>query len=351
MALLEVSDLHVGFESRRGIGPWANRSILRAVDGIDLTVDRGEAIGVVGESGCGKSTLARAIVGLTEPTSGQILLDGIALNARRERADRRRIQMVFQDPSSSLNPQVPIGRMLVELLEVNGLASGAAAKARAAELLELVQLPASLLDRYPRRLSGGQRQRVGIARAIALDADVIVADEPVAALDVSVQAAVLNLLNDLRRRLGLAIVFISHDLGVVRHVCDRVAVVYLGRVVEEADRTEIFERPKHPYTQALINAVPTITSTPARLVGLTRRTTRPADRPTGCSFRLRCPSAIDRCSVDDPQSTARAVTGSPAMSSRSTRSAPTAGSASDTRQQAAFTHRSRGRPSPAAQHR
>jgi oligopeptide/dipeptide ABC transporter ATP-binding protein len=301
MPLLEVRDLHVGFESRRGVGPWASRSTLRAVDGIDLTVDRGEAIGVVGESGCGKSTLARTIVGLTAPTSGQILLDGIPLSADRKRADRRRIQMVFQDPSSSLNPQVPIGRMLVELLEVNGLASGAAAKARAEELLNLVQLPASLLDRYPRRLSGGQRQRVGIARAIALDADVIVADEPVAALDVSVQAAVLNLLNDLRRRLGLAIVFISHDLGVVRHVCDRVAVVYLGRVVEEADRTEIFERPKHPYTKALINAVPTITST--RRPGssaLPGEPPSPADRPTGCSFRLRCPVAIDRCSVDDP---------------------------------------------------
>lgn len=299
--LLDIQDLRVEFRSRRGFGPWGSESCLRAVDGVDLAVAQGSAIGVVGESGCGKSTFARAITGLVPMATGTIILDGSPLPEKRSQEQLRRIQMVFQDPSSSLNPQITVGAMLRELLTVNHITAGGSPDERVRELLDLVQLPAAFADRYPRRLSGGQRQRVGIARALALDPDIIVADEPVAALDVSVQAAILNLLNGLRSQLGLTLIFISHDLGVVRHVCDQVAVLYLGRIVELADSTTIFEDPKHPYTKALIRAVPLIEGDqrPGQS-GLQGEPPSPANRPSGCAFRQRCPAAVDRCASDDP---------------------------------------------------
>ena len=301
MTLLQVRDLKVQFSSRKGLGHPAAASTVRAVDGVDLEIGRGESLGIVVESGCGKSTLARSIAGLIAPTSGEILLDGAPLPAKRDRATCRKIQMVFQDPASSLNPQRTIGRTLEQLLLVNELAQGATARQRVSELLDMVQLSRSTADQYPRRLSGGQRQRAAIARALALQPEIVVADEPVAALDVSVQAAILNLLNDLRRDLGLTLLFISHDLGVVQHVCDRVAVLYLGRIVEQTDQRTVFDQPRHPYTQALIRAVPIINGDqlPGRSA-LPGDPPSPANRPAGCAFRQRCPVAIERCAVDDP---------------------------------------------------
>ncbi|SFR68912.1 oligopeptide transport system ATP-binding protein [Agromyces sp. CF514] len=230
--------------------------VLHALDGVDLVVERGSAVGIVGESGCGKSTLARAIVGLVELDGGALALDGEPLPLKRSRAQTRRIQMVFQDPSASLNPSMTIGQTLGELLRVHRMVPAADVTRRSAELLELVELPTSLLAAYPRRLSGGQRQRVGIARALALEPEILIADESVAALDVSVQAAILNLLERLRAELGLTLLFISHDLAVVRHLTERVVVMTAGRIVEDRPTEELFRDPHHPYTAALLAAAP-----------------------------------------------------------------------------------------------
>ena len=275
--------------------------VLRAVDGVDLEIARGEALGLVGESGCGKSTLGRCIVGLYTPTAGEVRYAGEPLTARRTRAQRRRMQIVFQDPYSSLNPRMTVRQVLSELLRVHKMVPKAGVDARCRELIELVGLPPRALDSHPRNFSGGQRQRVSIARALALEPELLVADEPVSALDVSVQATVLNLLEELRAKLGLTILFIAHNMAVVRHVCDRVAVMYLGRIVETAPTEELFSNPRHPYTQGLLKAVPRLM--PGRVseaAAMEGDPPSPINLPSGCRFHTRCPLAQDVCHTDDP---------------------------------------------------
>jgi oligopeptide transport system ATP-binding protein len=296
--ILEVDDLRVHFPTPAGV--------VRAVDGVSFRLRRGETLGLVGESGCGKSTTARAIVGLVPPTSGSVRFEGreIAGNARALRALRPRLQMVFQDPYASLDPRMTVASIVAEPLQVHRRARGRAAlDARVCELLSLVGLDPSMRRRYPHEFSGGQRQRIGLARALALEPDVLLLDEPVSALDVSVQAQVLNLLEDLRSRLDLSYLLIAHNLGVVRHVCDRVAVMYLGRVVEEAPRDDLFERPIHPYTRALLSAVPVPdpeVEARRRRIALTGEIPSPLARIEGCPFRTRCPHAFDRCVLETP---------------------------------------------------
>jgi oligopeptide/dipeptide ABC transporter ATP-binding protein len=293
------------FPLRRGVGEWARRrppEVLRAVDGVDLDVREGEMLGLVGESGCGKSTLGRCIVGLYAPTAGEIRYGADLLGVDRSSAQRRRIQMIFQDPYSSLNPRMTVRQMLAELLRAHALVPKEAVDARCRELLELVGLGERALDAHPRQFSGGQRQRVSIARALALEPELLVADEPVSALDVSVQATVLNLLDELREKLGLAVLLIAHNMAVVRHVCDRVAVMYLGRIVETAPTDELFATPRHPYTQGLLRAVPRLV--PGRVTddaGVVGDPPSPVDVPTGCRFHPRCPLAQEPlCSLEDP---------------------------------------------------
>ena len=274
---------------------------LQAVAGVDLSIARGEALGLVGESGCGKSTLGRCIVGLYQPTAGEVLWQGEPLTARRDRAQRRRMQMVFQDPYSSLNPRMTVRQTLSELLRVHRMVPRAGIDARCRELIDLVGLGPRALDAHPHQFSGGQRQRISIARALALEPDLLVADEPVSALYVSVQATVLNLLDDLRQKLGLTMLFIAHNMAVVRHVCDRVAVMYLGRIVETAPTAELFANARHPYTQALLKAVPRLVpgraSEAPAVVG---DPPSPINPPSGCRFHPRCPVAQAICHTDDP---------------------------------------------------
>jgi oligopeptide/dipeptide ABC transporter ATP-binding protein len=277
-------------------------AVLRAVDGVDLELAQGEALGLVGESGCGKSTLGRCIVGLYTPTAGEIRYEGTVLGENRDRATRRRIQMVFQDPYSSLNPRMSVRQMLSELLRAHNLVPKAQIDARCRELLDLVGLGARSLDAYPRQFSGGQRQRVSIARALALEPEVLVADEPVSALDVSVQATVLNLLEELRLKLGLTLLLIAHNMAVVRHVCDRVSVMYLGRIVETAPVGELFTDARHPYAQGLLRAVPKLVpgraSEAAAVVG---DPPSPIRLPSGCRFHPRCPVAqTPLCADEEP---------------------------------------------------
>ena len=302
--LLEVRDLSMHFPLNDSLSRRVRHKqidVLRAVDGVDLTVARGEALGLVGESGCGKSTLGRCIVGLYEPTGGQVLVDGHELPSRRAAADRRRLQMVFQDPYSSLNPRMTVHQAIGELLRVHNVVPRNRVDERCRELLDLVGLPPSALDAFPRQFSGGQRQRISIARALALEPEILIADEPVSALDVSVQATVLNLLADLRQRLGLTMLFIAHNMAVVRHVCDRVAVMYLGRIVELASGDELFSNARHPYTQALLRAVPRIAPGSAtERDAVTGDPPSPVNLPPGCRFNPRCPRAADVCRVDDP---------------------------------------------------
>jgi oligopeptide/dipeptide ABC transporter ATP-binding protein len=304
-ALLEVRGLAMHFPLRRGVTEWARRrppDLLRAVDGVDLEIRKGEMLGLVGESGCGKSTLGRCIVGLYEPTAGEIRYGDEAIGLDRSSAQRRRIQMIFQDPYSSLNPRMTVRQTLSELLRAHTIVPKAAVDARCHELLELVGLGARALDAHPRQFSGGQRQRVSIARALALEPELLVADEPVSALDVSVQATVLNLLDELREKLGLAVLLIAHNMAVVRHVCDRVAVMYLGRIVETASTGELFETPRHPYTQGLLRAVPRLVpGRVAEAAGVVGDPPSPVDLPTGCRFHPRCPLAQEPlCSAEDP---------------------------------------------------
>lgn len=275
-----------------------------ALDGVDLTIRRGESLGLVGESGCGKSTLARVLVGLVGLTSGTLSINGHTVGVKRSRPLRRHIQMVFQDPSSSLNPARTVGQILGELLRAHELVPSGRVKARCHELLDLVQLPRSVLAVKPRQLSGGQRQRVGIARALALEPEVLVADEAVAALDVSVQATILNLLSDLRHELGLTLIFISHDLSVVRHISDELAVMYLGRIVEDGSADAVFSEPRHPYTRALIAASPQLyASKGSGASTVLGEPPSPIHLPPGCRFAPRCPIRQDRCEQEDPHLT------------------------------------------------
>jgi oligopeptide transport system ATP-binding protein len=304
-ALLEVTDLVKHFPLHRGLG--GKPAVVHALDGVSLRVDAGEMIALVGESGSGKTTLARCILGLTAATSGRIVLDGADVTTARGndlRAFRRRVQPVFQDPYASLDPRWPIARTVREPLDAYGIGTPAEREARVAELLDRVGLGARLAARRPHELSGGQRQRVGIAAALALQPDLIVADEPVSALDVSVQAQILNLLAELHRDLGIAIVLITHNLAVVEHVCDRAIVLYLGRIAEEGPVTDLFADPEHPYTQGLMASIPY--PDPARrltVAPVRGEVPSPIDPPAGCRFHPRCPAAIDVCRVDQPELT------------------------------------------------
>jgi oligopeptide/dipeptide ABC transporter ATP-binding protein len=301
--LLEVQGLVKQFAVG---GTWLtrHRRVIRAVDGVSFALEPGETLGLVGESGCGKSTTGRLILRLIEPSAGHIRFEGrdlVTLSAHELWATRQRMQIVFQDPYGSLNPRMRVGRIIAEPLEIYSQADAPGRRRRVAELLEVVGLDPGFAERYPHELSGGQRQRIGIAAALALQPSLIVADEPVSALDVSIQAQVLNLLMDLRRRFGLSYLFISHDLHVVLHMSDRVAVMYLGEIVEIGSREAIQREPKHPYTQVLLSAVPVADPTLRRERIVPKgEVASPLDVPEGCHFHPRCPMAFDRCRVERP---------------------------------------------------
>ena len=299
MTALAVSDLAVHFPARKG-------PPVRAVDGVSLTIEPGETLGLVGESGCGKSTVSRAVVGLQAPTRGSVVVAGVEIAGTDRgtlRAARAQMQMVFQDSATSLNSRMTVGEAIGEPLLVRGLARGAALRDQVAALLAEVGLRSEHASRYPHQFSGGQRQRVVIARALALRPALLVCDEPVSALDVSVRAQILNLLVALQRTHGMAILFVSHDLAVVRHVCDRVAVMYLGRLVELAPRDALYAAPRHPYTRALLLAVPEPDPALQRAkprMPLVGEIPSPAHPPSGCRFHTRCPMAQAICSVEEP---------------------------------------------------
>ncbi len=304
MPLLEVQNLSVRFALKRGFFARPGRTV-KAVQEVGFTVDAGEAVGLVGESGCGKTTLGRAVLRLVEPSEGTVLFDGediTALPSKALRARRRMFQMVFQDPSTSLDPRSTIGESIGEALDIHRLVADRASRtARIGELLRSVGLAPEHSDRYPHEFSGGQRQRIGIARALAVEPRLIVCDEPVSALDVSVQAQVINLLQDLQHDRGLAYLFISHDLAVVEHLCQRVLVMYLGRVVEGGDAREVCRAPQHPYTKALLSAVPVMDPAAKRSrIVLGGDVPSPIDPPPGCPFHPRCPVAIARCRTELP---------------------------------------------------
>ena len=303
-SMLRVSALTKGYSrgtsllSRLGSG---GPSTLTALDGVDLELRQGEILALVGESGSGKSTLAKILVGSTTATSGEVSYRGTGAVAKRDRESSRRVQMVFQDPYSSLNPRLTVGRMLAELLLLHKIVPRREVRAESIRLLNLVGLEEDVLGAYPSQFSGGQRQRLAIARAIAVRPDVLIADEPVSALDVSVQATILELFTSLRAELGLSILFIAHNLAVVQHLSDRVAVMYLGRIVEIADTAEIFARPRHPYTRALIDSIPRMRETSVNdAFELDGEPPSPYDVPAGCRFHPRCALAGDICRATDP---------------------------------------------------
>ena len=304
MSLLSVKNLKVHFPVKHGLFGRAEEFV-KAVDGVSFDIAPGETLGLVGESGCGKTTLGRAMVRLVEPTAGSVLLDGVditRMNGAMLRAQRQKLQMIFQDPYGSLNPRMTVEDVVGEALDIHGLAENKSARAKQiAELLKAVGLDASYAQRYPHEFSGGQRQRIGIARALAVEPKLIVCDEPVSALDVSVQAQIINLLQDLQQQRGLAYLFIAHDLAVVEHISRRVMVMYLGKVVELADAKAIVHEPKHPYTQALISAVPVVDPDSKRQrIILPGDVPSPIHPPPGCPFHPRCPIAEDRCRVEIP---------------------------------------------------
>lgn len=305
-SLVDIRDLKMHFPVksngllRRTIGA------VKAVDGLSFTVKRGETLGLVGESGCGKSTTGRAILQLHRPTSGSVFFDGKDLTkvkGEELRKIRRKVQIIFQDPYASLNPRMTVGDIIGEPIRVHNLRSGKDVRTRVEELLKVVGLNPYFINRYPHEFSGGQRQRIGIARALAVEPDFIVCDEPVSALDVSIQAQIINLLQDLQKEFNLTYLFIAHNLSVVKHISDRVAVMYLGKMVELAPAAELYVRPMHPYTQALLSAVPipdpAVEKSRQRVI-LQGDVPSPLNPPSGCYFHTRCPMVIDKCRVDEP---------------------------------------------------
>jgi oligopeptide transport system ATP-binding protein len=308
--LLEVRDLHKHFPvGEKGLF-GGHKQLLRAVNGVSFTLERGQCLGLVGESGCGKSTVARALVGLHPATSGSVRFDGnemVGLSSRGWLPYRRRVQMIFQDPYASLDPRQTVSSILTEPSKIHGLRKPRERKLHAMQLLEAVGLNPRHINRYPHEFSGGQRQRIGIARALALEPELLICDEPVSALDVSIQAQIINLMGELKERFQLSYLFIAHDLAVVRHICDSVAVMYLGRVVEQASRDDIFNDPRHPYTKSLLSAIPIpdpeLERARERIV-LEGDVPSPLDPPPGCSFAPRCPwrSEVpdDRCNREAP---------------------------------------------------
>lgn len=302
--LLDVANLAVTFKGARSPGT-RGRPVVRAVDGVSLTIAPGETVGLVGESGSGKSTTARAVLDLVPIASGSVTFEGTELNSggrQGRRLLRSRAQMVFQDPFGSLNARMRVGEIIREPLDIHRLGDRASRTRRVAELLELVGLPADATARHPHEFSGGQRQRIAIARALAVEPSLVVCDEPVAALDVSIQAQILQLLKDLQRRTGVAYLFITHDLNVVQHVAHRTAVMYLGRIVEQGPSHLLFGAPRHPYTQALTSAIPVPDpDAPRNRLILRGEIPSPTNPPSGCRFRTRCPFARDRCATETPE--------------------------------------------------
>jgi oligopeptide transport system ATP-binding protein len=301
--LVSIRNLHKHFAVGRSLfGP---RPTLRAVDGVDLDIVRGETLGLVGESGCGKSTLARTLIRLYQPTSGSIAFDGIDVATAPERdltPFRRRVQMIFQDPYASLNGRMTVRDLIAEPLEIARIGTPQSRTQKVYDLLTRVGLHADHANRFAHEFSGGQRQRIGIARAIALEPDLVICDEPISALDVSVQAQVVNMLEDLQDQLGLTYLFITHDLSMVRHISDRIGVMYLGKIVELASNTDLYRRPSHPYTQALLASIPVPDPTAARPADPVRgEIPSPMHIPSGCRFRTRCPIATDLCAKAEPE--------------------------------------------------
>jgi peptide/nickel transport system ATP-binding protein len=298
--LLEVQNLTKHFKVRGGF--LGSKAYVQAVDGVSLSLRAGETLGLVGESGCGKTTTGRMLVGLIEPTAGSIRFEGRDITRQRTRKDRQDIQIIFQDPYSSLNPRHTVGKIVAMPMVVNGIVPPGGVRRRVQELLELVGLNPEHYNRFPHEFSGGQRQRIGVARALALRPKVIVADEPVSALDVSIQAQVINLLRELQREMDLAFVFIAHDLSIVRHFCERVGVMYLGKLVEVGNREQIYGAPAHPYTRALLSAVPDATKIgeSAGRIRLQGDVPTPLNPPSGCRFRTRCWKAQEICATQEP---------------------------------------------------
>jgi len=302
--LLEVSNLSRQYEVRRGAWPFGRVATLHAVDGVSFTLPAGRTLGLVGESGCGKTTTAKLVLGLVPMTGGEVRVAGESLpesGTPAWRALRRRMQMVYQDPLGALDRRLSVGRQVMEPLAIHGIGAPAERRERALAMLDAVGLASHHFDRFPHELSGGQRQRIVLARALMLDPQLLVCDEPISALDVSIQAQVVNLLLALQQKLGLAYLFISHDLRMVRQVSHEVAVMYLGRIVEQGDPDRLFATPAHPYTQALVSAIPTHARAKRKRVVLPGEPPNPVDRPAGCAFHPRCRHAVERCRLETPE--------------------------------------------------
>jgi oligopeptide/dipeptide ABC transporter ATP-binding protein len=305
--LVRVRDLKMHFPITQGILIQRRVGAIKAVDGVSFDVLRGETLGLVGESGCGKSTTGRAILQLYRPTAGDVFFEDVSLTTlkgERLRQMRRRMQMIFQDPYASLNPRMTVGDIIGEPLLVHNISKGKERRERVQELLKVVGLNPYFVNRYPHEFSGGQRQRIGVARALAVNPDFIICDEPISALDVSIQAQIINLLEDLQAQFDLTYLFIAHDLSVVRHISDRVAVMYLGKIVELTDRKELYDNPLHPYTKALLSAVPIpdpVVEERRQRIILEGDVPSPASPPAGCNFSTRCPVVMDICHEQDPE--------------------------------------------------